>query len=97
MAESFGCDQKARPAGSRLRKSGMPFLWEQVAGRGGRLYAATGTTVTAVPLRKVTVTNDPRRRRERLSVLGGVVTKARVCFAFAANSLTPSRNKKHVG
>jgi hypothetical protein len=53
--------------------------------------------VTLGPLGKVTVTNDPRRRRERLSVVGGVVTKARVCFAFAANNLTQSRNKKHVG
>jgi hypothetical protein len=33
------------------------------------LHAATGTTVTAVPLGNVTVTNDPRRRRERLSVV----------------------------
>ena len=33
------------------------------------MHAATGTTVTAVPLGNVTVTNDPRRRRERLSVV----------------------------
>jgi hypothetical protein len=74
----------------------IAFPSERVAGRGGRLYAARGTIVTVVPQGNVTVTNDPRRRRERLSVVGVSVTRARLCFAFAAKSLTQSRNKKPV-
>jgi hypothetical protein len=80
-ASPKGCDQ-IRPSGGAAAFQLLRSLGIGDDGKGGLVHSSAkraeprsshsiGLGVTLGPLGNVTVTNDPRRRRERLSVVGG--------------------------